>query len=74
MALLQEKLPECTTKQKADEFCVSFCYLNSKGARKRLVAALLKIPRSRSELTATYARWVICAYLCTYVLMGHLHL
>lgn len=57
-ALLTEKLPDCISKAKADEFCVSFCYLNSKGARRQLVEALARIPRSRTELTSTYARIV----------------
>lgn len=56
MALLTEKLPECMNRQKADEFCVSFCYLNSKSARKKLVQALARIPRNRIELIAPYAR------------------
>lgn len=56
--MLQEKLPECTNKQRCDEFCTSFCYLNSKGARKKLVQALIKLPRSRLDLTSTYARLV----------------
>ena len=57
---MQDKLLECINKQKADEFCVSFCYLNSKAARKKLVAALMKLPRARSELASSYARLVIC--------------
>jgi regulator of nonsense transcripts 2 len=56
MLLLDEKLPDCISRQRCDEFCTSFCYLNSKGARKKLVSAIIKVPRSRVELTATYAR------------------
>ena len=56
LLMLQEKLPECTNKQRCDEFCTSFCYLNSKGARKKLVQALIKLPRSRLDLTSTYSR------------------
>lgn len=56
LALLNERLPECVNKQRVDEFCTSFCYLNTKNARKRLVQSLLRIPRTRSELTVTYAR------------------
>lgn len=48
--LLEEKLPECYTKAKADEFCVAFCYNNNKSARKRLVDAMLGLPRNRMEL------------------------
>ena len=57
-ALLEEKLPEVATKQKAVDFCVSFCYLNSKSARRKLVAALLKVNRNRPELVPPYARIV----------------
>jgi regulator of nonsense transcripts 2 len=54
--LLNEKLFECVNKQKADEFCVSFCFLNAKNARRRLAQALIRLPRSRSELAPYYAR------------------
>jgi regulator of nonsense transcripts 2 len=54
--LLTEKLPDCNSKQKADDFSTSFCYCNSKRARKALVAALLKVPRNRAELIPNYAR------------------
>lgn len=56
LLLVEERLPECVNRQKCDEFCTSFCYLNNKGARKRLVQALVKIPRSRLDLTITYSR------------------
>lgn len=55
-ALINNKLPECITKQKCDEFCVSFCYVNSKSARKKLIAALSRLPRFRMELAPFYAR------------------
>ncbi len=54
--LLAEKLPESVNKQRADEFTTAFCFLNSKGARKKLVTALVRLPRNRSELAPTYAR------------------
>jgi regulator of nonsense transcripts 2 len=58
--LLTERLLECIQKNKTDEFTVSFCYAsnNSKAARKRLVTAIAKIPRSRPELAPNYARIV----------------
>jgi regulator of nonsense transcripts 2 len=56
LTALLEKLPECINKQKADEFTVGFCHYNSKAARKRLVSALIHLPRGRTELTATYSR------------------
>jgi hypothetical protein len=73
LLMLQEKLPECTNKQRCDEFCTSFCYLNSKGARKKLVQALIKLPRSRLDLTSTYSRcspypFIVLEYLhCIYM-------
>jgi regulator of nonsense transcripts 2 len=54
--LLNEKLLECVNKIKADEFCVSYCYLNTKSARKQLIQALCRVPRSRSDLIPIYAR------------------
>jgi len=56
--LLDEKLPECVSKQRADEFCVSFCHISTKNARKRLAQCMVRLPRSRSELSSTYARIV----------------
>lgn len=58
VTLLEEKLPECVSKQKADEFCVSFCHISTKNARKRLAQSMVRLPRSRSELSSTYARIV----------------
>ncbi len=53
---IETKLPECYNKQRADEFAAGFCYYPGKNARKRLVAALLKVPKGRSELPSTYSR------------------
>jgi regulator of nonsense transcripts 2 len=58
LVLLQEKLPDCVTKQKADEFAIAYCYINTKNARKRLIEALFKVPRTRFELIPNYARVV----------------
>lgn len=58
LILLQEKLPECTNKIKADEFCVSFCYVTTKNARKKVTEALFRVPRTRYELIPNYARIV----------------
>jgi regulator of nonsense transcripts 2 len=54
--LLSEKLLECTNKQKADEFCVGYCFLHNKISKKKLIYALGRIPRHRSELSSTYSR------------------
>lgn len=56
LILLEEKLPEVFTKQKADDFCVTFCYSNSKAARKKLLLHMSKIPRNRLELIPNYSR------------------
>ncbi|CAM9207771.1 unnamed protein product, partial [Ectocarpus fasciculatus] len=56
--LLTEKLPECNTRQKADDFSSSFCYVSSKKARKSLVTHLSRIPKGRTELIPNYARIV----------------
>lgn len=56
--LLSVKILECNTKQKADDFTVSFCYIsnNSKAARKRLAQVIAKIPRQRADLAPFYGR------------------
>lgn len=54
--LLNEKLPECNNKQRADEFCSSFCYICTKKARKNLVLHLSRIPKGRTDLIPNYAR------------------
>jgi len=58
--LLEEKLPDVVTKQKADDFCVTFCYSNSKAARKKLIQSMVKIPRGRIELIPNYGRIIAC--------------
>ena len=58
LVLLDEKLPDCINKQRADEFATSFCYVSTKNARRRLVQSIVRVPRFRSELTVTYARIV----------------
>ena len=56
--LIEEKLPDIVTKQKADDFSTSFCYVNSKASRKKLASSMMKIPRNRMELIPNYARVV----------------
>ena len=56
LQLLEEKLPEVVTKQKADDFSISFCYCNSRASRKKLTQHLMKIPGGRLELVPQYAR------------------
>ncbi|KAI9499281.1 armadillo-type protein [Zychaea mexicana] len=41
-----------------DSAAVEFCYFNSKNARKRLVKALLNVPRQRVDLLPYYSRLI----------------
>ena len=52
---------------------MSFCGLlqGNKGARKRLVTNLLKLPRGRNELAGPYARYVIMFVLYVFVLLAY---
>ena len=56
LVLLEETLPSMVTKEHADEFCVSYCFVNTKRARKKLISALAKLPRNRFDLIPLYAR------------------
>lgn len=52
------KLPELQTKDQVDDFALSFCFLNSKASRNRLLRAIQEIPKGRSDLLPLYARLV----------------
>lgn len=54
--LVLSRLPTCVSRDLCDELAVNFCYSNSKGARKRLVRALLDVPRGNLQLLPYYAR------------------
>lgn len=54
--LLHESLPLCYNRDRSDDFCLRFCHHNSKGARKRLAAALIDVPRQSLDLLPQYAR------------------
>eukprot|EP00398_MALV-I-01_sp_L67-1_P000751 gene751-789_t len=57
--LFMLKLPQCHTKQLADEFAKGFFDFNTKANRKQLAMAIYKCPRDASViLTPTYARIV----------------
>ena len=53
---LMTRLEDCANRDRADEIAVDFCYLNSKGNRRRLVKALYDVPRQSLELIPNYAR------------------
>jgi hypothetical protein len=46
----------CVSRDLCDEVAVNFLYCNSKGGRKRLVRALLGVPRGALQLLPYYAR------------------
>eukprot|EP00899_Mesostigma_viride_P014203 jgi/Mesvir1/22784/Mv14173-RA.2 len=54
-ALLQ-RLPGCVSRDLIDKVAEDFCYVNSKGARRKLVRALFNVPRNSLELLPYYAR------------------
>ena len=53
---LLTQLQSTVNKEGADRLSLSFCYLNSKGVRKRIVKALFQCPRQHLELLPYYAR------------------
>ena len=56
LSALLARLPQCATRDACDALALDFCYLNSRGARRRLVRELLSAPRNESQLLPYYAR------------------
>jgi regulator of nonsense transcripts 2 len=56
LATLLARLPCCATRESCDALALDFCYLNSRGARRRLVRELLAAPRMELQLLPYYAR------------------
>ncbi|GFR49425.1 hypothetical protein Agub_g11482, partial [Astrephomene gubernaculifera] len=52
------RLGSCVSRDLADELAINFCYVNSKGNRKRLIRALVDVPRSSLQLVPFFARIV----------------
>ncbi|KAG2224950.1 hypothetical protein INT45_000071 [Circinella minor] len=52
------RLPTLGNRDLIDSAAVEFCYMNSKNARKRLVKALLNVPRQRVDLLPYYSRLI----------------
>ncbi|CAO3598476.1 unnamed protein product [Absidia cylindrospora] len=52
------RLTNLGNRDMIDSAAVEFCYMNSKGARKRLIKTLLNIPRQRVDLLPYYARLI----------------
>ncbi|GIL89159.1 hypothetical protein Vretifemale_17018, partial [Volvox reticuliferus] len=58
MELILSRLPSCVSRDLADELAVNFCYCNNKANRRRLVRALVDVPRSSLQLVPFFARIV----------------
>jgi hypothetical protein len=56
--LLLARLPTAVSKELCDELSVNFCYVQSKGARRRLVRALREVPNGALQLLPYYSRIV----------------
>lgn len=54
--LALSRLPSCVSRDLCDELAVNFLWSNSKGGRKRLVRALVDVPRGNLQLLPYYAR------------------
>ncbi|CAM6103727.1 unnamed protein product [Calypogeia fissa] len=61
---LLQRLPGCVSRDLIDQLTVEFCYLNSKGNRKKLVRALFNVPRTSLELIPYYSRMVATLSAC----------
>lgn len=55
---LLTRLPGAMNRTAIDELATEFCYIQTKNARKRLVATLVGVPRQRLDLLSYYARMV----------------
>ncbi|KAI8377492.1 armadillo-type protein [Radiomyces spectabilis] len=55
---LLARLPTLGNRDLIDSAAVEFCYLNSKAARKRLIKAVLSVPRQRVDLLPYYSRLI----------------
>ncbi|KAG2482394.1 hypothetical protein HYH03_018672 [Edaphochlamys debaryana] len=58
MDLIVTRLGSCVSRDLADELAVNFCYINSKANRRRLVRALVDVPRAGLQLVPFFARVV----------------
>ncbi|KAJ3066697.1 hypothetical protein HDU98_010017 [Podochytrium sp. JEL0797] len=51
-------LPNALSSEAIDKLAVEFCYVNTKGSRKRLIKALFEVPRQRLDILPYYARLI----------------
>ncbi|KAJ3089612.1 hypothetical protein HK102_005928 [Quaeritorhiza haematococci] len=57
-SLLLTRLPNALNRDAVDQIAVEYCYVNSKGSRKRLVRTLLAVSRQRLDLLPYYSRLI----------------
>ncbi|KAJ3127315.1 hypothetical protein HK098_006494 [Nowakowskiella sp. JEL0407] len=55
---LLSRLPMALNRDAIDQIAKEFAYLNSKGARKKLISTLLAVPRMRVDLLSHYSRLI----------------
>ncbi|KAL9087457.1 MAG: hypothetical protein Q9159_003594 [Coniocarpon cinnabarinum] len=55
---LLARLPEATNKDTIDDLAISFCFVNSKASRNRLLKAVQEVPKGRSDLLPLYSRLI----------------
>ncbi|RKP25779.1 armadillo-type protein, partial [Syncephalis pseudoplumigaleata] len=55
---LLARLPAMNNRELIDRASIDFCYLNTKGSRKRLAQTLYGVPRTRLDLLPYYARLI----------------
>jgi regulator of nonsense transcripts 2 len=61
---LLSRLPNCVNRDLVDQAAIEFCYINSKGARKKLVKSLFNVPRTSLSLIPYYSRLVATLNQC----------
>eukprot|EP01090_Pellita_catalonica_P023569 TRINITY_DN9790_c0_g3_i1.p1 TRINITY_DN9790_c0_g3~~TRINITY_DN9790_c0_g3_i1.p1 ORF type:complete len:873 (+),score=189.21 TRINITY_DN9790_c0_g3_i1:351-2621(+) len=61
---LISRLPNCVNREMIDKAALDFCYLNSKGARKRLVNFVFNVPRTSLNLLPYYSRLIATLDQC----------
>jgi regulator of nonsense transcripts 2 len=64
MSIFLNDLPLSVNRALIDKLAMDFCQINNKGNRRRLMAALFKVPRSRLDLLPFYARLVATLNPC----------
>ncbi|ODN80903.1 hypothetical protein L202_03029 [Cryptococcus amylolentus CBS 6039] len=58
LSALFAALPESNNREVVDKLAIEFAFLNSKGARKRLIKFLGEVPRQRTDLLPHYSRFI----------------